>query len=99
MDHTMVLSYEYSNQNRRQQRMNAPPSRAILMAIEAHRPMQHDRGFTGSHWTPPSGNYLLRITPSAARAAINSTMMQHVLTLLAVLMAIAMRWYYTARIT
>ena len=40
---------------------------------KAHRPMQHDQGFTGSHWTPPLGDYLLRIAPSAARAAINST--------------------------
>ncbi len=65
---------------------------------EAHRPMQHDQGSTGSHWTPPSGNYSLRIAPSAARAAINSTMMHHALTLLAVSMAIAMRRYYTAHI-
>jgi hypothetical protein len=36
--------------------------------------MPHDQGFTGSHWTPPWGDYLLRIAPSAARAAINSTM-------------------------
>jgi hypothetical protein len=60
--------------------------------------MQHDQGFTGSHRMPPLGNYLLRITPAAARASINTTIMQHVLTLLAVLMAIAMWWYYTARI-
>jgi hypothetical protein len=24
-----------------------------------HRPMQHVQGYFGSHWTPPSGNYLL----------------------------------------
>ena len=65
---------------------------------EVHRPMQHDQGFTGSHWMLPSGDYSLRIAPSAARATINLTMMQHELTLLAVLMAIAMRRYYTARI-
>ena len=29
MDHTMVLSYDYSNRNRRRQRTNAPPLRAI----------------------------------------------------------------------
>ena len=28
----MVLSYDYSNQNRRLRRTNAPPSRAISMA-------------------------------------------------------------------
>jgi hypothetical protein len=65
---------------------------------EAHHLMQHDQGSTGSHWTPPSGNYSLRIAPSAARAAINSTMMHHVLTVLAVLMVIAMRRYYTVHI-
>jgi hypothetical protein len=26
-----------------------------------HLPMQHVQGYTGSHWTPPSGNYSLRI--------------------------------------
>ena len=29
----MVLSYDYSNQNRRRWGTNAPPSQAILMAI------------------------------------------------------------------
>jgi len=53
--------------------------------------MQRDQGFTGSHWTPPSGNYLLHIAPAAARATINTTIMEHVPTLLAVLMVIAMR--------
>jgi len=64
----------------------------------AHRLMQNDQGYTGSHWTLPSDNYLLRIAPEAARAIINTTMMQHVPTLLVILMAIAMRRYYAARI-
>jgi len=64
----------------------------------AHRLMQHDQGFTGSHWMPPSGNYSLRIALAAARATINSTIIKFVPTLLAVSMAIAMRRYYTARI-
>jgi hypothetical protein len=64
----------------------------------AHRLRQHDQGFTGNHWTPPSGNYSLLIAPGAARATINTTMMQHVPTLLAFLKAIAMRRYYTAQI-
>ena len=54
--------------------------------------------FTGSHWTPPLSDYLLRIAPAATRASINTTIMQHVPTLLAVSMAIAMWRYYTARI-
>ena len=37
----------------------------------AHRPMKHDQGYTGSHWTPPSGNYSLRIAPAAAMATAN----------------------------
>jgi hypothetical protein len=30
--------------------------------------MQHVQGYSGSHWTPALGDYLLRITPAAARA-------------------------------
>jgi hypothetical protein len=37
--------------------------------------MQHVQGYTGSHWTPPSGNYLLRIAPAAARATGKQTTM------------------------
>ncbi len=33
MDHNMVLSYNYSSQNMRRRRTNAPPLRAILMAM------------------------------------------------------------------
>jgi hypothetical protein len=33
-----------------------------------HCSMQHVQGYSRSHWTPPSGNYLLRIAPAAARA-------------------------------
>ncbi len=29
--------------------------------------------YTGSHWTLPLGNYLLRIAPAAARATANET--------------------------
>ncbi len=38
-----------------------------------HRPMRHVQGYSGSHWTLPSGNYLLRIAPVAARATANKT--------------------------
>jgi hypothetical protein len=38
-----------------------------------HRPMWHVQGYLGSHWTPPSGNYLLRIAPAAARATGKQT--------------------------
>jgi hypothetical protein len=36
-----------------------------------HCPMQYVQGYTRSHWTPPLGNYLLRIAPAAARATAN----------------------------
>ncbi len=39
-----------------------------------HCPMQHVQGYPGSHWMPPLGNYLLCITPVAARATANKTM-------------------------
>jgi hypothetical protein len=38
-----------------------------------HRPMRHVQGYFGSHWTPALGNYLLRITPAAARATGKQT--------------------------
>jgi hypothetical protein len=52
-----------------------------------HRLMQNVQGYTGSHWTPPSGDYSLRIALAAARTA-NKTMMYYVPTLMAILMAI-----------
>jgi hypothetical protein len=33
-----------------------------------HCPMRHVQGYSGSHWMPALGDYLLRITPAAARA-------------------------------
>jgi hypothetical protein len=38
-----------------------------------HCPMRHVQGYSGSHWTLPSGNYLLRIAPAAARATGKQT--------------------------
>jgi hypothetical protein len=31
------------------------------------------QGYSGSHWTPASGNYLLRIAPAATRATSKQT--------------------------
>jgi len=31
----------------------------------AHRPIEHNQGFTQSHWMPPSGECLHHITPAA----------------------------------
>jgi hypothetical protein len=38
-----------------------------------HRPMRHVQDYLGSHWMPPSGNYLLHIAPAAARATGKQT--------------------------
>jgi hypothetical protein len=39
-----------------------------------HYPMRHVQGYLGSHnWTPPLGDYLLRITLAAARATGTQT--------------------------
>jgi len=64
-----------------------------------HCPMQHVQGYSGSHWTLPLGDYSLRIAPATARATTRKTTMQNVPTLLAILMAIAMRQYNTKLIT
>jgi len=67
-------------------------------AIQSTSPDAAWPGLPGSHWTLPLGNYSLRIAPAAARATANKTTMQHVPTLLAILMAVAMWQYYTAHI-
>jgi hypothetical protein len=33
-----------------------------------HHPMQHVQSSSGRYWTPPFGDYLLRIAPAATRA-------------------------------
>jgi hypothetical protein len=38
-----------------------------------HRPMQHVQGYSGSHWTPALGDYLICIAPAAARATGKQT--------------------------
>jgi hypothetical protein len=39
-----------------------------------HFPMQHVQGYPRSHWTLPSGDYLLGIASAATRATANKTM-------------------------
>jgi hypothetical protein len=63
-----------------------------------HRSMRHVQGYSLSHWMPASGAYLLRIAPASARAIIKKQQSNNTPTLLAVLMAIAMQQYDTARI-
>jgi hypothetical protein len=38
-----------------------------------HSPIRYVQGYSESHWMPPSGNYLLCITPAAARATGKQT--------------------------
>jgi hypothetical protein len=40
---------------------------------EAHRPMQHVQGYSGSHWMPSSSDYLLHIAPATTRATGKQT--------------------------
>ncbi len=49
-----------------------------LKQFMRHSPMQHVQGYTGSHWTPPSGDYSLRIALAATRAPANKTTMYYV---------------------
>jgi len=60
--------------------------------------MQHGQGYTRCLWKPPAGGYLLCIALATARAAANKSWIKNVPTLLAVLMAVVVRWYDTVRI-
>ncbi len=60
--------------------------------------MKEVQGFYKSHLMPPSGDYLLRIAPEAARATANKTMMQIPPPLLAISMAVVVRRYYSGHI-
>jgi hypothetical protein len=60
--------------------MNAPLLLAILMAMavcwsktDGIAQCGMSRATPGSHWTPPSGDYSLRIAPAAARVTANDT--------------------------
>jgi hypothetical protein len=44
-----------------------------LEQYRRHRLMRHVQGYSGSHWMPPLGNYLLCIAPAAARATGKQT--------------------------
>jgi hypothetical protein len=44
-----------------------------LEQYRRHCPMWHVQGYSGSHWTPASGDYLLCIAPAAARATGKQT--------------------------
>jgi hypothetical protein len=71
---------------------------SLPVQYEVHRPMQHVQGYSGSHWMPASGDYLLRIAPAAARAIGKQTTINKYTYKAGILMAMAMRQYVTARI-
>jgi hypothetical protein len=75
IDHSMVLGYDYSKQKKVVAANECTSSTGHFDghggAPEQYRwhcLMRHVQGYSGSHWTPASGGYLLRITPAAARA-------------------------------
>jgi hypothetical protein len=70
----------------------------VLEQYRRHLPMQYVQGNLRSYWTPPSGSYLLRIAPAAARATANKTTTKNGSTLLAILMATAVHRYKTVHI-
>jgi hypothetical protein len=45
----------------------------LPVRCKAHFPMQHVQGYSGSHWTPASGSYSLRIASAATRATGKQT--------------------------
>ena len=65
---------------------------------QAHRPMEGVQGFIRRHRNLSSGDYLLRFAPAAAMVSIKKTTTKSAPTLLAVSMALVVRWYDTAHI-
>ncbi len=63
-----------------------------------YRPIEGVQGFTQSHWTPPSGEYLLRIAPDGQRVRMPLKKYKKVPYLSAVLLALSMRRYVTKHI-
>jgi hypothetical protein len=61
-----------------------------------HCPIEGVQGFTRSHWMPPSGKYLLCIIPANNGVACKKKMTKKAPSLLAISMAVVVRWYNTA---
>ena len=68
----MLFSYGYGrqqigdNKTCRQIAHNFDCHADAAVQCRLHRPLEHVRGFTRSHWMPPSGECLHRIAPAAA---------------------------------
>ena len=101
----MVLSYDYSNRNRRRRRINAPPSRAILIAMAVRRwnteriaRWRRSRAFikaTKLRHRATTRSVLPRQPPGTQSTQRWATCPP---PLLAILMAVVMRRCYTPRI-
>jgi hypothetical protein len=61
-----------------------------------HCLMEGVQGFTRSHWTPPSGEYSLRIIPADNGVARKKKTTKKAPYLLAISMAVVLRRYNTA---
>ncbi len=48
---------------------------SATVQYEVHCPMEDVQGYIRSHWMLPSGNYLLRNAPAAARVTAETTTM------------------------
>jgi hypothetical protein len=60
--------------------------------------MEGDKSFIQSHWTPPSGKYLLRIIPADNGVACKKKATKKAQYLWVVLMVVVVRRYNTVRI-
>jgi hypothetical protein len=58
-NYNIFLGYDYSNRKRRCTSVTGhfDGHADALEKYGVHHPIQHDQGFAGSHWTPPSGDY------------------------------------------
>ena len=105
MDHNMVLSYDHSSQNRWRWRTNVSPSRAISMAMAVRRcDTERIARCSMTRASPEATERRHRATTCSVSPRrppgrqSKHRLCKNVLILLAVLMAIALRRYYTARI-
>ncbi len=105
MNHNMIFSYNYGKQKKGRQKTNAPPTRAILMAMQAS--WSNSDGIAQcsmSRATPEATgrcHWATSFSVSPQRLPGQQQTKQHQKngpTLLAILMAVAVRQYDTPRI-
>ncbi len=76
----MVFSYNYGKQKKGAAKKECTSDTGhfdshsgVPEQYRLHHPMQHVQGYSRSHWMLPMGDYSLRITQAAARAAGKQT--------------------------